>query len=170
MNVNAMNARTTTHSRNPRAELRALMRRDLLLPTAVGYQVGISADALCEWLKGERKSAQFVALIVEFIDAYNFSWNALTVADNADRAQAGLHFLGNVGVLLNEMENASGARRGELRDALVAEIVAARRVIEMMGAEGAQSPERVAETIRSALKPGDTMLIRRGKERGIRTD
>jgi len=133
------------------------MRRDFLLPAVVGYETELSPDAISDWLKGERKSAEFVAL-----------------ADNARRAALGLQFLSNIGVLINEIESApeGKARRGELRDVLIAEIAAARRVMEMMRAEGGQSPERLAETIRGALAPGDTMLIKRGgasKERGTET-
>ena len=150
------------------------MRRDFLLPAVVGYETELSPDAISDWLKGERKSAEFVARIVEFIDSYNATWETLALADNATRAALGLQFLSNIGVLINEIESApeGKARRGELRDVLIAEIAAARRVMEMMRAEGGQSPERLAETIRGALAPGDTMLIKRGgasKERGTET-
>jgi hypothetical protein len=86
----------------------------------------------------------------------------LAFASNATRATLGLRFLTNIAVVLNELESASAGRRGELRDVLMGEIAAVRRVIELIGSEGGQSPERLAETIRGALAPGDTLLIRRG--------
>jgi len=85
----------------------------------------------------------------------------LAVASNAVRAEMGLKFISNIGVLINEIETAPAARRGELRDVLMEEVAAAQHVIQLMGAEGGQSPERLAETIRAALGPGDAMLIRR---------
>jgi hypothetical protein len=164
MNVNVQ---TQTKTRNLRTELRALMRRDLLLPAVVGYETELSPDAISEWLKGAPKSADFNNRIAEFIDSYTSTWEMLALASNATRAVLGLRFLTNIAVVLNEMENAPAARRGELRDVLVGEIGAARRVMELIGVEGGESPERLAATIRSALAPGDTMLIKRG--RGDRT-
>lgn len=166
MNVNLRKEKETT-GRNARAELRALMRRDLLLPAVVGFESEVSPDAISEWLHGERKSADFVARIVDFIDSYNNTWEMLTLADNATRAGMAIQFISNIRVLLDEVESAvSLARRGELRDVLVSQIAAARRVVEMMGAEAGQSPEQFAAAIRKSLRAGDTMLIKRGGQRG----
>ena len=104
--MNVQTGKKQQEGRNPRAELRALMRRDLLLPAAIGYDIAVSPDAIVDWLKGERKSADFVASIIEFIDAYNHTWGMLAVASNAVRAEMGLKFISNIGVLINEIETA----------------------------------------------------------------
>ncbi len=54
--MNVQTGKKQQEGRNPRAELRALMRRDLLLPAAIGYDIAVSPDAIVDWLKGERKS------------------------------------------------------------------------------------------------------------------
>lgn len=128
----------------------------------------MSTAAVEEWLQGKTKSPEFESRIALFIDDYHQVWDTLALASNAARAEVALRFVTNIGVLLNEIEGTPDgrARRGELRDILVNQIVAARRVIELMGAEGGQSPERVAAAIRSALAPGDAMLIRRGGRAG----
>jgi hypothetical protein len=74
MNVQSRKEKET--NRNPRVELRTLMRRDLLLPAVVGYETELSPDAISEWLKGAPKSADFNNRIAEFIDSYTSTWDA----------------------------------------------------------------------------------------------
>jgi hypothetical protein len=147
--------------RNDRERIAAMMRRDLLLPGAVAREVGVSVEALLEWLDGAKKSAPFVESIRQFETDRTEIWKALESAGNELREQFALRMISGVGSLVYEMERTQDGRRADVRDQILMYLKDIRGVLELMVGDAAQTPERLAETIGSALGPGDKMLIAR---------
>jgi hypothetical protein len=146
--------------RDFREELIALMESELILSAAVARECELSLAELEDWLAGSERSL-VARRVEEFLDARASVWEKIAAADNQSREVIARQFISNAAGLINEMMQAPRATREEIHDHIRLQFGDLRRIIALMASEQSQSPERTAEAIRAALRPGDRMIIAR---------
>jgi hypothetical protein len=106
-----------------------------------------------------KRDAEFVETVREFIDARNHVKHALVNAPNPIRAEIGGKMIGNVGLLVSELEKAPEDQRSKIHDHISLYLLDLRRLFELMAMGRGRS---LNEYLRSELGPGDRVLIVRG--------
>jgi Protein of unknown function (DUF1018) len=161
VNVGAATKRTRA-MRDVREDLRQLAVNEMVPIGAVAREIGVPSAMLDDWLAERTRidSARF-GRIVEFIDDRAFIWRVMPEASNAIRQEYATKLLANLAILASEMEHCVEEERAGLHDSMTMYLADLRRVVDLMAADAAKLPERLAAALRSALGPGDKMLISR---------
>jgi hypothetical protein len=160
-------ARATENSgrlmaRNVRQELRELAANQMVPIGAVAREIGVPSAMLDNWLaERSRIDGAVVGRLIQFIDDRTFIWRVMPEASNKIRQEFATKLIANLAIIGSEMEYAEGAERADLHDQMTMYLGDLRRLFELMGDDAAKLPERLAAALRSALGPGDKMLISR---------
>lgn len=151
--------------RDSRNELFELMEDELILPAAVARECEISLADLDAWLAGSEKNI-VARRVEEFLDARASVWERIALADNHSREVIARQFISNAAGLINEMLRTPRGRQEEVHDHIRMQFGDLRRIVALMASRQSQSPEKAAEAIRAALRPGDRMIIARAGANG----
>lgn len=149
-------------TRNVREELRQLAVNEMVPIGAIAREIGVPSALLAEWLAERRRiDGAIVGRVIEFIDDRAFIWRVMPEATNSIRQEFAQRVIGNLGVLSIEVEHAAEAERADICDQIKMYLGDLRRVVDLMGADAAKLPDRLATALRSLLEPGDKLLIAR---------
>lgn len=155
--------RISVNERDVREELRQLAVNEKVLTGAVAREIDIRSDLLDDWMaERTRLDAEIAVRIIEFLDDRAFVWHAMAEASNTIRQEFAARLITNLAMLGSEMEHAtSDVQRSDLHDHLTMYLGDLLRLVNLIVADAAKLPERLASALRSLLEPGDRMLISR---------
>jgi hypothetical protein len=121
--------------RDIRRELWAMIRRDIIIPISIARECQLDEDRFDAWLDGGNETPEFIETVREFIDARNRVKHALVNAPNPIRAELGGKMIGNVGLLVSELEKAPEDQRSKIHDHISLYLLDLRRLFELMAME-----------------------------------
>lgn len=150
-NEGAAQASIITVNGNVRAQALRLIEIEKVPLVAIARDASVSTAEFIEWLGGGRKPAEFVAKISEWIADRLTIRHILTEVSNQMRGDAGAKLIATVGRIAINMRDASDEEeRLELCDHLMLYVQDIEWLFNIMAKD---------QTIRSALKPGDRVVV-----------
>jgi xanthine/CO dehydrogenase XdhC/CoxF family maturation factor len=138
-------------SMNARAEIVKLIEEKQIAPAAVARDIAVPASEFYEWLGGGRKPAEFVERITTFLADRTTIRHIMSEVGNELRGNAGSKLAATVAGIVSKIRKASDEEeREEMCDHAMMYIADLKWLLELMARD---------QTIRSALKPGDRVVI-----------
>jgi len=133
-------------TRNVREELRQLAVNEMIPTGAIAREIGVPSALLDEWLAEQRRiDGAIVGRVIEFLDDRAFIWRVMsTEASNSIRQEFAVRLIANVATLTSEMEHCAESERGDLHDHVTMYLADLRRIVDLMGADAAKLPDRLA--------------------------